>query len=290
MKAILSIVLLLLAVTDSPSETGVPAVNSQPIGMKGTNGGASRAVRVARPLSRGNHDARMDALRQFKTIQNADGSWAENEVRQLSTAFALISFLRCGESDDSPEFGKTMKKAQNWLLSSKPQTDSERIATAVALSDWVTVHYRWHHKQAMIPSTQIRKIKECVDGVSPRCSEIWKDLLAVSRLPDEVVRKQDDATVRTPTEKYLDREFPAVLLSIDDYVLLFLCTHAHFSHGGRKWEVWEPNLRPMYRFQRANSFFPCKAEADRIAVTGSCIMSLAVYYITSSHFFANFAD
>jgi hypothetical protein len=61
----------------------------------------------------------MAALRWLKKNQNTDGSW--NKVKPAMTALALLSFLAHGEKPgaSSPEFGETVKKAIDYLISTQ---------------------------------------------------------------------------------------------------------------------------------------------------------------------------
>lgn len=288
MKTALSIALLALAVVNAPSQTNAPT-NSPRVILRGIYNDRSKARQEPQPRS--THDVTVAALRQFRAIQNADGSLTEEGFRQLSTAFALIALLRTGENPDSRDFGDTIVKAHAWLLKSEPQTDPERVATAVALSDWISVQYRWHYnadetKRVPVPAAEIQKVRECIEGISPTCGEIWKDFLAFARLPIELGRQRDAAARHALWGRYLDRKPPDLLSSIDDYLLLYICTNAQYRNGGQRWKTWNDWLKPtMIQLQEADGLFPCATKTDRVAATGLSVMNLTIYYMFAPNFF-----
>lgn len=293
MKKTTTIVLVLAAthaLAQEPAASQPAPFTNGPVVLKGIYGTRSTAAQGERPRS--THNVTTDALRRFVEIQNADGSWGADGTQQLGTAFCLISFLRNGETHHSETFGKAISHAHSWLIDSRPKSDPERVATAIALSDYITVHYRWHYhpgadKKAEVPSAHIQKIRDCINDISPQCGEMWKDLLSVSRLPEEIERRMDGATLRSIWDKYLDREPNGSPSTLDEYLLLHLCSSARFHHGGKKWSDWNREFAPMMvRTQEADGLFPCKPEGDRITATGISVMSLTVYYIFAPNFSA----
>lgn len=267
------------------------AETNAPIVMKGIYS-ANRPRGSHAKRERTTHNVTTDALRRFVLIQNPDGSWGADGTQQLSTAFCLISFLRHGESRHSETFGKSIANAHAWLMASQPKRDPERVATAIALSDYITLHHRWHYhpggkKKSTVPAEQIQKIRNCINGISPQCGEMWRDLLSLSRLPEEIGRRQDGDTIRATLNKYLDREPDGSPSKLDDYLLLHLTSSARFHRGGKEWSEWNRQFAPMMiRTQKADGLFPCVSEGDRIPATGFSVMSLTVYYIWSHRFTA----
>ena len=267
------------------------AETNAPIVMKGIYS-ANRPRGSFVKKGRSTHGVTTDALKRFVEIQKPNGSWGADGTQQRSTAFCLISFLRHGENRHSEKFGKTIANAHAWLMASQPKTDSERIATAIALSDYITVHYRWHYhpggqNKLDIPGEQIQKIRECVEAISPQCGEMWRDLLTLSRLPEELGRRLDGDTIRATLDKYLNREPNGSPSKLDDYLALHLTSSARFHRGGNKWSDWNRQFAPMMiRAQEADSLFPCRPDGDRISATGFSVMSLTVYYIWSHRFIA----
>ncbi|MDD5708287.1 MAG: hypothetical protein PHR35_20405 [Kiritimatiellae bacterium] len=264
-----------------------PAASNAPVILKGIYS-AGRSAR-----SYGKEDPTRAVItrasQEFLEIQNSDGSWGTNGNRQLPTAFCLISLLRQGESRESEKCGKAIATSHAWLMQFQPKTDPERVATAIALSDYITIHYRWHDpdEKAEVPAAQIQRIRDCVNAISPQCGQMWRDLLDLSHLPAEIGRRMDGDTIRATLGNYLDRDLDGSPSTLDDYLLLHLCYSASFYHGGRKWSDWNQQLAPMLvRTQEADGLFPCKPLEDRIAATGLSVMSLTIYYIFSPNFSA----
>ena len=91
--------------------TGVPGA------MAGRMGGTARGMASMKMGGKEKSEkAVMAGLRWLKEHQNEDGSWS-NENKPAMTGLALLSFLGHGELPESPEFGPTVKKAIDWLLS-----------------------------------------------------------------------------------------------------------------------------------------------------------------------------
>jgi hypothetical protein len=240
--------------------------------------------------------ATKNALHQFKILQNVDGSWGDSSSAQLSTAFTLIALLRTGETTASYEFGKTVKSAHQWLLHSTPETDQEYIATAVALADYVTSHYRFttqspyaDEDQAAIPSEETKKISKCLNTVSKHCDILWKDFLTISRIPIELQKQTADKNIRFILKKYSECKFPVSLSSIDDFMLFYLCVKSrHFKYCGKKRKEWQ-EINKQIKFnikelQGKDGLFTCLPESNKISATGLYIMNLAVYYIWANRF------
>lgn len=281
MKAITIGLALTVCAVCSRAETNVP------VNLKGIY--SARRVAASYGQSDPTHALITRASQAFLQIQNSDGSWGTNGNRQLPTAFCLIALLRQGESRESENFGKAIVASHTWLMESEPKTDPERIAAAIALSDYITVHFRWHDpdEKADVPAEQIRKIRDCVHAISPQCGEMWRDLLNLSRLPKEIGRGLDGDTIRATLGKYLDREPDGSPLRLDDYLLLHLTSSARFHRGGKKWSDWNRQFVPMlFRTQGEDGLLPCEPPEDRIAATGFSVMSLTIYYIFSPNFSA----
>lgn len=267
----------------------VNAGTNRPIIMRGLNGHRSRSAQTTeRP--RRPHDVTTDAIRRFVEKQNPDGSWGADGTQQLATALCLISFLRHGEPDHSETLGKPGANAHAWLMAAQPRTDPERVATAIALSDYITVHSRWHdhyddEKKPTVPPEQIQKIQNCITAISPQCEEMWQDLLLLSHLPQEISHDLDRDAIQAIFDKYLDRAPDGVPSTLDDYLLLYLTTLARFNQGAKAWIEWNRQLVPMLiRSQEPDGLFPCQTEHTRIAATSFSVMSFSVYYITSHQF------
>ncbi len=87
-----------------------------PGSMAGRMGGsARRAAMMAKGGKDKSEQAVLKGLRWLVKNQNEDGSWSP-ENRPAMTGLALLAFLGHGELPTSPEFGPTVEKAVNWLL------------------------------------------------------------------------------------------------------------------------------------------------------------------------------
>jgi hypothetical protein len=87
-----------------------------PGSMAGRMGGsARRAAMMAKGGKDKSEQAVLKGLRWLVKNQNNDGSWS-GEYRAAMTGLALLAFLGHGELPTSPEFGATVEKAVNWIL------------------------------------------------------------------------------------------------------------------------------------------------------------------------------
>lgn len=84
----------------------VGPMRSKRIQQSGSSGEAERAV--------------LAALRWLKEHQKPDGSW-ENKNSVAITGLATLAFLGHGHTPDDPEFGQTLMKAFQYLVSKGPQ-------------------------------------------------------------------------------------------------------------------------------------------------------------------------
>lgn len=88
-----------------------------PSAMGGRMGGQARTMAAMRNNGKDKSEkAVMAGLRWLKDHQKDDGSWSD-EHKAGMTGLALLCFLGHGELPESPEFGPTVKKCLDWLLS-----------------------------------------------------------------------------------------------------------------------------------------------------------------------------
>ena len=87
-----------------------------PGSMMGRMGGpARRTAMMAKGGKDKSEQAVLKGLRWLVKAQNPDGSWSK-ESRASMTGLAVLAFLGHGELPTSPEFGPTVEKAINWIL------------------------------------------------------------------------------------------------------------------------------------------------------------------------------
>lgn len=116
----------------SPQPQSVDAVVQikSPVILRGIFGDTRNAGMRGSQLARygGNQKTELSvirALRWLKATQNPDGSWPNNKVAM--TGLAVLTFLAHGEKPgDSPEFGETVMRALEFLMS---QQDSSGLYT-----------------------------------------------------------------------------------------------------------------------------------------------------------------
>ena len=112
----------------SPQPQSVDAVVQikSPVILRGIFGDTRNAGMRGAQLAKfgGNKNTEMSvirSLRWLKAVQNPDGSWPNNKVAM--TGLAILTFLAHGEKPgDSPEFGDTVQRALEFLISKQNKT------------------------------------------------------------------------------------------------------------------------------------------------------------------------
>lgn len=104
---------------------GKGVASNLPASMGGRVGGTARAQ--AMQMNGGkkeSEEAVMRGLRWLVKTQNPDGSWAKGGKPYISamTGFALLSFLGHGETPVSAEFGPSVQKALEWIMTNGAKT------------------------------------------------------------------------------------------------------------------------------------------------------------------------
>jgi len=97
-------------------------MNTSPITLPGlysnrTAAGREKALGAFAPRGMAGHTERavLKALRWLKDHQEPDGSWCPRGHPDAMTGLALLAFLAHGETPASPEFGRTVQTAIQWL-------------------------------------------------------------------------------------------------------------------------------------------------------------------------------
>jgi hypothetical protein len=89
----------------------------------GQRGGIMRAKKITETGSSMQAEkAVLAALRWLKEHQNPDGSWEKQNAPAI-TGLATLAFLGHGHTADDPEFGPTIMKAFQYLVSKTPQSN-----------------------------------------------------------------------------------------------------------------------------------------------------------------------
>ena len=105
-------------VTVSPSAFASPNV----FGGRSAAGRASSVSKFGG--NRVGQERLLKALYWLKKVQNPDGSWGTSS-QPAYTGLALLTFLAHGETPTSKEFGTTVRKAMEWLASTKLDKNSK---------------------------------------------------------------------------------------------------------------------------------------------------------------------
>lgn len=120
-----------------PVGTQVGSLGTAPTGMSGNvpsamGGRMSGNGRAAlMQLNGGKKESETAVLRGLRWLvkhQSSDGSWAP-EYQPAFTGFALLCFLGHGETTNSVEFGPTVKKGIDWLISNGNKHDGRMCMT-----------------------------------------------------------------------------------------------------------------------------------------------------------------
>ncbi|MCR5752840.1 MAG: terpene cyclase/mutase family protein [Kiritimatiellae bacterium] len=111
-------------VSVKPATQDAVALIKSPVQMRSMSGTARNTGSIGRATGGGKNygdptteAAVLKALRWLKKVQKADGSWPGSPV--ANTGLAILTFLAHGETpSSSPEFGPTVKKALQYLITS----------------------------------------------------------------------------------------------------------------------------------------------------------------------------
>ena len=125
----------------------------------------------------------MRALRWLKQLQQADGSWPRN--KPAMTALAVLAFLAHNETPASPEFGETVRRGIEYLLTSQPaggqwRGNYEHYIVTYALCE----AYGMTHNPGVRAAAE-RAVKLIIDGQHP--SGGWDYALAQNDRDDTSV-------------------------------------------------------------------------------------------------------
>jgi len=117
----------------------------------------------------------MRGLRWLKINQNSDGSWSQ-QFKGAMTGFGLLCFLGHGETPISPEFGPSIQKALDWLISNGEKYDGRLNMAAAfnqpgvyehAIATYALGEYYAMTKDARVVELLKKAVGYIVDGQSP---------------------------------------------------------------------------------------------------------------------------
>jgi hypothetical protein len=113
------------ALANAAKSIGTGSAGGIPGTMAGRMGGTARAQ--AMQMNGGkkeSEEAVLKGLRWLVKSQNPDGSWGKG-YRSAMTGFAMLSFLGHGETPVSAEFGPSIQKGLDWLLTNGKKFDGK---------------------------------------------------------------------------------------------------------------------------------------------------------------------
>lgn len=217
------------------------------------------------------------ALSCLDSSANKDGSWATDVQSFQATSLALSAFIRHGETTQSPKYGTLVAKAHAWLLASHPETTEDKLAVVRALSDYYTLH--------RTPETAA-KVDTLLQGID-EANGAWRDILCMTRLPDETKRPgwaQFDAALQ---KKYVDQKNDYVLDSHDAYLSMYVAGLVKHNTGGNTWAKHHKTRTPVIlAAQRPDGAFSTKDAKETATATALASLSVLVMHHGSSQFSA----
>ena len=126
------------------------------------------------------------ALAHLVSSQNADGSFGHANNRIMETSLALIALTR------TPQLGTSHKKsiasAADWIRRCPPESDAEKLAVIMALSGLYTRDSRKADEDDSMKNADFSNIDTLLIEVDGNNNGVWRDALAMTKLPDGVAK------------------------------------------------------------------------------------------------------
>ncbi|MHA3774333.1 DUF6288 domain-containing protein [Verrucomicrobiota bacterium sgz303538] len=166
------------AIQKAVSNVRTGIANGLPSTMAGRAGGTARSAAMMKMGGKEKSEkAVMNGLRWLMKNQNEDGSWS-NEQKPAMTGFAILCFLGHGETPASPEFGPTVKKGIDWLLTQGTEFQGRMSLTkdgwggnsgvyAHAIAAYALGEYYTMTKDDRVADVLKQAVKYIVDGQAP---------------------------------------------------------------------------------------------------------------------------
>lgn len=254
----------------TPAPTVIESTTPSNIFMQGLY----RSNSSASPLPRIPENAVQDAFRAFSNDQNEDGSWGTPSSQLLATPLVFMAYLGSAETEKSEKYGSTVSRARKWILGASPTSHEERIATILALTEYVLLT-KLPDDTATIDHERIRKL---LGAVSPRENDPWTDLISRHRLPPSIPRPSWAQPTKELKAKWETAELNLAPASPLDYLELRLAGLARFQRGGKSWTDFNNQAMPALIARQANGYFQSGSEDDKYACTAFAIQNMQVFY------------
>lgn len=131
------------ALDNVAKSVGAKGTSNLPATMGARMGGSARQnAMTINGAKKGSEEAVMRGLRWLMKVQNADGSWGAGSKPYIAamTGFSVLSFLGHGETPVSAEFGATVQKALDFLVSNGAKNQGR-----LSLEASITQHGSYAH-------------------------------------------------------------------------------------------------------------------------------------------------
>ena len=208
-----------------------------------------------------------NSLEYLKNNQSSDGSWTTITNQIENTALVLSAFLRWGETKASPQYGATILKAYDWLLSVHPASGDERLAVAVALSDYYNLHK---------DNPTALRVEELLVITNPPARTLWMDILATTRIPNEKKRPAWCTTSQVFNERFASDTNRTPPTTRSEYLTAYVAGRAKLLSGGRMAaDQYTLANQIILQTQNDDGSFPATSKDQRITATALVLLSFA---------------
>jgi len=218
----------------------------------------------------------LSALRYFRKTQNIDGSWGANDEQGLATPLILLSFLRRGEKESSREFGDTITRARAWVLGASSTGTTERIVTVVCLSLYCDISYSSSKPDQK--TNEVGKIQYLLSQIPQPYNSPWLDFARFYTMPADLSKPSWMRQTDEVHNKYLNLSTNTSILTVDDYLQMYLVTLAAYYRGGKSWHDFNrTTTTDLIKRQQADGGFPVSDGQNRFAATALTTLRLEIY-------------
>jgi hypothetical protein len=220
------------------------------------------------------------ALQYLNSEQKPDGSWRGKDSI-TTTAMVYAAFIWNNTPRESERFGDVVRKAEEWLAKSTPETLEEKAALYLA----ALLH--------VASSDVVPELKRIADDFPlsnnelEKLSKTWQVWLAMARFPDSsskptflvdnYERLQSGFASKQPRGENSKSEI--------DYLHLYAVTLAKFMGGLNSWDrhdYWMAEF--LLPLQDEKGAFPETRDRSSVANTALAALSMQVYYAYNGRF------